>query len=54
MNWVTRFTQKRNFWFLINLLGFGAVYTSSLTFVYIEGGDAISILFHLLSKEPIV
>ena len=34
------------------MFGFGMVYASSLTFVYVEGDDASAIMYHVLGRDP--
>lgn len=50
-NWFARLLKKPFSWILLILIAFGAVYATSLTFVYVEGDDAISILYHVLGRN---
>ena len=38
-------------WPIVVLVAFGAVYSASLTFVYVEGDDAVSIAYHVLGRD---
>jgi hypothetical protein len=44
----------RNAWILVVVLAFGAVYASSLTYVYSDSDDAVSMAYHALGRNDYV
>ena len=51
---LSKLFNKSMTWIIFILIGFGFVYSQSLTFVYVEGDDATSILHHVLGRNTIL
>lgn len=52
--WISRLIEKPYFWSVLIVFAFGVVYATSLTFVYVEGDDATTILHHVLGRDKVL